>query len=149
MVRDIIEKNEKVNPNVDLLKKLKSLIPGVIAKDGSIDADAIRYWAERATGDSRLVTEERETFNFLGKDYARLLYALDTEQSLLPTKRTTPRQRTRPAKTFTFQGTILKFSSTCAAPTKAKSNASTSTLHIIRVRTILSITIPLTLPKKT
>ena len=49
MVRDIIEKNEKVNPNVDLLKKLKSLIPGVIAKDGSIDADAIRYWAERAT----------------------------------------------------------------------------------------------------
>ena len=84
MVRDIIEKNEKVNPNADLLKKLKSLIPGVIAKDGSIDADAIRYWAERATGDSRLVTEERETFNFLGKDYARLLYALDTETIIIP-----------------------------------------------------------------
>ena len=51
MVRDIIEKNEKVNPNADLLQKLKSVIPGVIATDGSIDADASRYWAERATGD--------------------------------------------------------------------------------------------------
>ena len=84
MVRDIIEKNGKVNPNADLLKKIKSLIPGVIAKDGSVDADAIRYWAERAVGDPKLVTEERETFNFLGKDYARLLYALDTETVITP-----------------------------------------------------------------
>ena len=84
MVRDIMQKNEKVNPNEDLLKKLKALIPAVIGKDGKVDADAIRYWAERAIGDPQLVVEERETFNFLGKDYARLLYSLDTETVITP-----------------------------------------------------------------
>ena len=108
MVRDIIEKNEKVNPNADLLKKLKSLIPGVIAKDGSIDADAIRYWAERATGDSRLVTEERETFNFLGKDYARLLYALDTETVITPDKENNTKSENKNSENLYLSGDNLE-----------------------------------------
>lgn len=108
MVRDIIEKNEKVNPNADLLKKLKSLIPGVIAKDGSIDADAIRYWAERATGDSRLVTEERETFNFLGKDYARLLYALDTETVITPDKENNAKAENKNSENLYLSGDNLE-----------------------------------------
>lgn len=108
MVRDIIEKNEKVNPNADLLKKLKSLIPGVIAKDGSIDADAIRYWAERATGDSRLVTEERETFNFLGKDYARLLYALDTETVITPDKENNAKSENKNSENLYLSGDNLE-----------------------------------------
>lgn len=108
MVRDIIEKNEKVNPNADLLKKLKSLIPGVIAKDGSIDADAIRYWAERATGDSRLVTEERETFNFLGKDYARLLYALDTETVITPDKENNSKSENKNSENLYLSGDNLE-----------------------------------------
>ena len=108
MVRDIIEKNEKVNPNADLLKKLKSLIPGVIAKDGSIDADAIRYWAERATGDSRLVTEERETFNFLGKDYARLLYALDTETVITPDKENNSKSENKKSENLYLSGDNLE-----------------------------------------
>ena len=108
MVRDIIEKNEKINPNADLLKKLKSLIPGVIAKDGSIDADAIRYWAERATGDSRLVTEERETFNFLGKDYARLLYALDTETVITPDKENNSKSENKNSENLYLSGDNLE-----------------------------------------
>lgn len=108
MVRDIIEKNEKVNPNADLLKKLKSLIPGVIAKDGSIDADAIRYWAERAIGDPQLVTEERETFNFLGKDYARLLYALDTETVITPDKENNAKSENKNSENLYLSGDNLE-----------------------------------------
>lgn len=84
MIRQIQEANEKVNANAELLKALKKLIPNAIGKDGSIDAETIRYWAQKAVGDKSLVTEERETFNFLGKDYARLLYSLDTETVIVP-----------------------------------------------------------------
>lgn len=84
MIRQIQEANEKVNANAELLKALKKLIPNAIGKDGSIDAETIRYWAQKAVGDKSLVTEERETFNFLGKDYARLLYSLDTETVIIP-----------------------------------------------------------------
>ncbi|SHL15005.1 adenine-specific DNA-methyltransferase [Fibrobacter sp. UWT2] len=84
MIRQIQEANEKVNANAELHKALKKLIPNAIGKDGSIDVDTIRYWAQKAVGDKSLVTEERETFNFLGKDYARLLYSLDTETVIIP-----------------------------------------------------------------
>lgn len=108
MVRDIIEKNGRVNPNADLLKKLKSLIPGVIAKDGSIDADAIRYWAECAVGDPKLVTEERETFNFLGKDYARLLYALDTETVITPDEENNRKSENKNSENLYLSGDNLE-----------------------------------------
>lgn len=108
MVRDIIEKKEKVNPNADLLKKLKSLIPNAIGKDGTIDADVIRYWAERAIGDSRLVTEERETFNFLGKDYARLLYALDTETIIIPDEENNKKLENKDSENLYLSGDNLE-----------------------------------------
>lgn len=108
MVRDIIEKNEKMNPNADLLKKLKSLIPNAIGKDGTIDADVIRYWAERAIGDSRLVTEERETFNFLGKDYARLLYALDTESIIIPDEENNKKLENKDSENLYLSGDNLE-----------------------------------------
>lgn len=108
MVRDMIEKNEKVSPNADLLEKLKSLIPGAFAKDGSIDADAIRYWAEQAVGDPQLVTEERETFNFLGKDYARLLYALDTETVIVPDEENNEKPENKNSENLYLSGDNLE-----------------------------------------
>lgn len=108
MVRDMIEKNEKVSPNADLLEKLKSLIPGAFAKDGSIDADAIRYWAEQAVGDPQLVTEERETFNFLGKDYARLLYALDTEAVIIPDEENNEKPENKNSENLYLSGDNLE-----------------------------------------
>lgn len=108
MVRDIMQKNEKVNPNEDLLKKLKALIPAVIGKDGKVDADAIRYWARRAVGDPQLVTEERETFNFLGKDYARLLYALDTETVIVPDEENNNKKENKDSKNLYLSGDNLE-----------------------------------------
>ena len=108
MVRDIMQKNEKVNPNNDLLKKMKALIPNAFGKDGSVDADAIRYWAEHAVGDKHLVVEERETFNFLGKDYARLLYALDTETVIIPDEENNKKKENKNSENLYLSGDNLE-----------------------------------------
>lgn len=108
MVRDIMQKNEKVNPNNDLLKKLKALIPNAFGKDGTVDADAIRYWAEHAVGDKHLVVEERETFNFLGKDYARLLYALDTETVIVPDEENNKKKENKDGENIYLSGDNLE-----------------------------------------
>lgn len=108
MIRQIQEANEKVNVNNELLKALKKLIPGAISKDGSVDVDTIRYWAQKATGDKRLVTEERETFNFLGKDYARLLYSLDTETVIVPDKEHNKRAENKNSENLYLSGDNLE-----------------------------------------
>ena len=108
MIRDIMQKNEKVNPNNDLLKKLKALIPNAFGKDGTVDADAIRYWAEHAVGDKHLVVEERETFNFLGKDYARLLYALDTETVIVPDEENNQKNENKDSENLYLSGDNLE-----------------------------------------
>ncbi len=108
MIRDIMQKNEKVNPNNDLLKKLKALIPNAFKKDGMVDADAIRYWAELAVGDKHLVVEERETFNFLGKDYARLLYALDTETVIVPDEENNQKNENKDSENLYLSGDNLE-----------------------------------------
>ena len=108
MIRDIIQKNEKVNPNNDLLQKLKALIPNAFGKDGTVDADAIRYWAEHAVGDKHLVVEERETFNFLGKDYARLLYALDTETVIVPDEENNQKNENKNSENLYLSGDNLE-----------------------------------------
>ena len=108
MVRDIMQKNEKVNPNNDLLKKLKALIPNAFGKEGTVDADAIRFWAEHAVGDKHLVVEERETFNFLGKDYARLLYALDTETVIVPDEENNQKNENKDSENLYLSGDNLE-----------------------------------------
>ena len=108
MIRDIMQKNEKVNPNNDLLKKLKALIPNAFGKEGTVDADAIRYWAELAVGDKHLVVEERETFNFLGKDYARLLYALDTETVIVPDEENNRKNENKDSENLYLSGDNLE-----------------------------------------
>lgn len=108
MIRRIQEENEKINANVELLKALKKLIPNAIGKDGSIDVDTIRYWAQKATGDKSLVTEERETFNFLGKDYARLLYSLDTETVIVPDKENNKKSENKDSENLYLSGDNLE-----------------------------------------
>ncbi|SHL01978.1 DNA methylase [Fibrobacter sp. UWEL] len=108
MIRQIQEANEKINANVELLKALKKLIPNAIGKDGSIDVDTIRYWAQKATGDKSLVTEERETFNFLGKDYARLLYSLDTETVIVPDKENNKKSENKDSENLYLSGDNLE-----------------------------------------
>ena len=108
MIRDIMQKNEKVNPNNDLLQKLKALIPNAFGKEGTVDADTIRYWAELAVGDKHLVVEERETFNFLGKDYARLLYALDTETVIVPDEENNRKNENKDSENLYLSGDNLE-----------------------------------------
>ena len=108
MIRNIIKSNAKANPNAELLKSLKKLIPGAIGKDGSIDVDTIRYWAQKVVGNNRLVTEERETFNFLGKDYARLLYSLDTETVIVPDKENNKKVENRNSENLYLSGDNLE-----------------------------------------
>ncbi|MCQ2265767.1 MAG: site-specific DNA-methyltransferase, partial [Bacteroidales bacterium] len=108
MIRQIQEANENVNANNELLKALKKIIPNAIGKDGSVDVDEIRYWAQKAVGDKNLVTEERETFNFLGKDYARLLYSLDTETVIVPDKENNRKAENKESENLYLSGDNLE-----------------------------------------
>ena len=59
-------------------------------------------------GDKHLVVEERETFNFLDKDYARLLYALDTETVIVPDEENNRKNENKDSENLYLSGDNLE-----------------------------------------
>lgn len=80
MIRDVVEKNESVTPNSREMEVLKKNFPSCFHSDGSFDL--IRF--KEFLNDKIAITQEGYELRFLGKNYAKMLAALDTETVIVP-----------------------------------------------------------------
>lgn len=83
MIKDIREKNENVKPNSRKIEVLKNNFPACFDKDGNFDIDKFKSTISASVD----ITEENYGLNFLGKNYAKLISALDTETVIEPDKK--------------------------------------------------------------
>ncbi|MFH1694120.1 MAG: DNA methyltransferase [Bacillota bacterium] len=78
MIKDIIEANKSLDPINDKIKQLKEIFPGAF-QGQMIDLEYIKNQLKETR-----VTKEGYELNFLGKSYAKLLAALETETVIEP-----------------------------------------------------------------
>lgn len=78
MIKDIIDANKSINATEIKLKQLKELFPGAFYGD-SVDLEYIKNQLKDVK-----TTKEGYELNFLGKSYAKLLAALDSETVIIP-----------------------------------------------------------------
>lgn len=82
MVSNIIKKNEKAQAGNHELNILKETFPQCFDKDGRFDKEAFLS----VLPDGLEVTDETSGFNWLGKNYARMLYNMDSTTVICPDK---------------------------------------------------------------
>jgi len=82
MINDIIKKNEKVQAGDHELNVLKETFPQCFDKEGRFDKEAFLS----ALPGGLEVTDETSGFNWLGKNYARMLYNMDSTTVICPDK---------------------------------------------------------------
>lgn len=80
MIKDTIVSNENVTPNDKEIKILKENFPSCFRPDGSFDIVRFREFL----GGKINVSQEGYELRFLGKNYAKMLAALDTETVIVP-----------------------------------------------------------------
>ncbi len=78
MIKDIIESNSSVDIIEDKIKQLSELFPGAFYGK-TVDLEYIKNQLKQVKA-----TKEGYELNFLGKSYAKLLAALDTETVVVP-----------------------------------------------------------------
>lgn len=80
MIRQIIDKNESVQPNSREIDALREFFPQCFDGDGHFDIEKLREVIESHVD----VTREGRSFDFLGKSYARMLSSLETTTVIRP-----------------------------------------------------------------
>lgn len=80
MIRDIIEANEEIQPNMKEIEVLKENFPTCFKSDGSFDMERFKEFLN----DKVSISHEGYELKFLGKSYAKMLAALDTETVIVP-----------------------------------------------------------------
>ena len=80
MVKDIIDKNKQAQAGGKELKVLKNYFPQCFTTEGDFDIEKFRAALPEETN----ITDETTGFNFLGKNYARMLTNLDTTTLICP-----------------------------------------------------------------
>lgn len=80
MIRDIVDKNEKVNAGTYEMKKLKEVIPQCFNEDNTFDMEKFQSLLKGKIN----IRNEGYGLHFLGKSYARMLASLDTETVITP-----------------------------------------------------------------
>lgn len=80
MIRNIIRENESVTPNNREIKVLKENFPSCFRSDGSFDITRFKEFLN----DKVTVSQGGYELRFLGKNYAKMLAALDTETVIVP-----------------------------------------------------------------
>lgn len=80
MIKDIIETNEEIQPNIKELEVLKENFPSCFKSDGSFDLERFKEFLN----DKVSINHEGYELKFLGKSYAKMLAALDTETVIVP-----------------------------------------------------------------
>jgi adenine specific DNA methylase Mod len=81
MLKDIIEKNESVTINEKQIDILEKYFPSCFNNEGNFDIKKLEQVLNEKGVD---ITKEGYELNFLGKSYAKLLTALDTETIIRP-----------------------------------------------------------------
>lgn len=81
MIKNIIEKNERVNINDNQIDILRRKFPSCFNNEGSFD---IKKFEKILNENSIDITKEGYELNFLGKSYAKLLTAIETETVIKP-----------------------------------------------------------------
>lgn len=80
MIRNIIEENDKVQPNDRTMEVLHREFPQCFNAEGKFDMAALQELLQ----DKVDLVKEGSGFNFLGKNYASLLSSMDTTTVLVP-----------------------------------------------------------------
>ena len=80
MVKDIISKNEQALAGGKELEVLKHYFPQCFTTEGDFDIEKFRA----ALPEGINITDETTGFNFLGKNYARMLTNMDTTTLIRP-----------------------------------------------------------------
>lgn len=80
MVKDIIDKNGQVQAGGKELEVLKQYFPQCFTAEGDFDIGKFRAALPEGTN----ITDETTGFNFLGKNYARMLTNMDTTTLIRP-----------------------------------------------------------------
>jgi len=103
MIKDIIISNENVTPNNREIEILKENFPSCFRSDGSFDI--IRF--KEYMGDKVTVSQEGYELRFLGKSYAKMLAALDTETVIVPDEEHNSKQENRDSQNVYISGDNL------------------------------------------
>lgn len=103
MIKDIIEKNETITPNSREIEILKANFPSCFRSDGSFDI--IRF--KEYLGDKVTVSQEGYELRFLGKSYAKMLAALDTETVIVPDEEHNSKPENRDSQNVYISGDNL------------------------------------------
>ena len=80
MIKDILEKNKKINTHTHKIQELKKLFPSCFTKNG--DLDIVKFENELSSNIN--LTKEGYGLNFLGKNYAKYISSIETETILIP-----------------------------------------------------------------
>lgn len=80
MIRDILDKNEVVSINAKEIEVLKEYFPSCFTADGTFDIERFKSFLI----DKVNITQEGYELKFLGKNYAKMLTALDSETVIVP-----------------------------------------------------------------
>lgn len=103
MIKDIIEKNGTITPNSREIEILKANFPSCFRSDGSFDI--IRF--KEYLGDKVTVSQEGYELRFLGKSYAKMLAALDTETVIVPDEEHNSKPENRDSQNVYISGDNL------------------------------------------
>ena len=103
MIKDIITSNENVTPNNRAIEILKENFPSCFRSDGSFDI--IRF--KEYMGDKVTVSQEGYELRFLGKSYAKMLAALDTETVIVPDEEHNSKPENRDSQNVYISGDNL------------------------------------------
>lgn len=80
MIKDIMNSNEAILPNMKQIEVLKENFPACFKEDGIFDIERFKeYLSDKVT-----ISNEGYGLKFLGKNYARLLASVDTTTVIVP-----------------------------------------------------------------
>lgn len=103
MIRDIVSSNDSVAPNIKEIEILKANFPSCFREDGSFDI--VRF--KEFLGDKINVSQEGYELRFLGKNYAKMLAALDTETVIVPDEEHNTKPENKESKNVYISGDNL------------------------------------------
>ena len=103
MIRDIIAANEAVTPNEKEIEVLKNTFPSCFKSDGSFDIERFKEYLS----DKVKISQEGYELRFLGKSYAKMLAALDTETVIVPDEEHNSKPENRDSQNVYISGDNL------------------------------------------
>lgn len=103
MIKTIIDKNEKAEAGQKEMDALKAAFPQCFTSDGAFNIEAFKA----ALPHGMQLTDETSGFNWLGKNYARMLTNMDTTTVICPDKEHNEKPENRDSQNVYISGDNL------------------------------------------